>query len=531
MFRESVALGAKIPVGNVAIVTVTAGNIVNFDVGAPSLDAVRAEVSTLRNSINFGDFTLAIRARGFPLCTVGSVILGDGVADITMPEPTLKEQLGPPGGPDDEPLTLSEQRERVRVRESMTFGDYTKPGKYNMTRLSPHIFKEGNATYPQQFYVVGRIKFLLRSPKDQFTALYSPLVVRALANATGLAPLNVTVSVHGRQLPNILFHSMVQSEAGDNNDEDGYILVDFEMPLPTLELARKAQSDVVASMSDMLHGFRAFLIQTHSFPSETDFTLLFIEIHGPDGTPVDDCDDEEEGDAQEEDDDLKTLEGKIGQLSRLEKPEKVVVLNVTVVNGKIATESMNEPVNCSQTKQPKITPDLSALPKPLPSNSHNSWPVMSEQPSHPHTMNLPGLDGRIRPDLQTAVQTEVKLIPDVPKPQITSLTTPKPAIKAVNLENHSTLTHARHFVDEPQVESKHDADLGLSSLAQLDVMSPSSESMKSLVASDVAQSLVQDNAWLKSSAESASNEMPEADFDAQAPPGGFPVPDNDEGTL
>jgi hypothetical protein len=309
------------------------------------------------------------------------------------------------------------------------------------------------------------------------------------------------------------------------------------MALNTIEEARRAQSDVVASMSDMLHGFRTFLIRTHIFPSETDFTLLFIEIHGPDGMPLDECDDEDIADAQEEEDE-KSLEGKIGHIAQEEKPGTVVVLNVTVVNGQIAPKSMNEPTNCESSAPIKIQPDLSAIPK-LPPDSNDSWPVMTAPPSTKHFMNLPGLDGRSPPDLQTAVQTEAKVIsshdtaivhikPIIPVPQIKS-------IKAIDVESHSVHTR-RHFVDDPVLELNRDSKLGLSSLAQEEWRIPSSPSqhMKSIITEDVMTNMGQDSGWLKpvkTSSDVSMKEMPEADLAIQAPAGGFPVPDNDDGTL
>jgi hypothetical protein len=408
------------------------------------------------------------------------------------------------------------------------------------------------------------------------------VVQQSLANIGGVSPSAITLSVNGQQQSALMrrFHSLLQTES--SSSLDSYVLVDFEIAVEGIEAARRLQSAIVASMSDILTGFRYHLVSTHMFPNNVDFTLLFIEIHGPNGMLVDECIDDEDAD---DDEDEASLEGRIGKLAADGSKGVVVVDQVKVVDGKIAPESMSLS-NCTETPV-KVAKDRStdAL---IPKTMNSTWPAMGLMPNNKtfmdvpgrdviepkvdcpdpvkelfpeavtvivppttkvvHTaekelfpkavtviippsttlahMNLPGRDGREAPIPTAALQIEKALVAEETKPAKKLLTEDlllSTEVRATPRERRFIDSGSETATATPSRSQRISDMTGATQMSQLELRLKSMENMKKATLREVASAST-------SQMDVGSSEMPEA-TDAAAPAGGFPVPDNDDGAL
>eukprot|EP00301_Raphidiophrys_heterophryoidea_P009957 c14983_g1_i1.p1 GENE.c14983_g1_i1~~c14983_g1_i1.p1 ORF type:complete len:744 (-),score=192.07 c14983_g1_i1:138-2369(-) len=417
ILRQATSLGSHVPLGNVEIdASMDKDGIVALDIGAPTVQGMRDEISSLREYVKDGSFKEALKALGFANCASSIVSIADNLQDAsTMPEATIQDQLGPPGGQEEAPLSPEEQRNRQRAREAMTYGEYVKPGRLNITRLQPHIFH--NITLPptpQHYNVVGRLKFIFTTDDHvkKFPVLYSGLVRRGLTQVTKLPIGAVRVEISGALPPLSRRHSSLATSLLELSSELEvgelpYALLDFEIPAETLPIARSLTTAVVKAMSDTKKGLRAFLRSTGNFPEDGEVTLLFIEIHSPEGAVVDE---DEESCSNEEvvDEEIEV------------QPSPVPV----------TPRDMSNPANCTEPQVIHATPDDSVNSR-VPDSSHDDWPAMNIEAVDNAHMNKPGLDGRDRSDSTLLLQV---LRPTHPSTQALEKTS---ALELVQLEGPS----------------------------------------------------------------------------------------------
>jgi len=373
ILREATSLGAHVPLGNVEIDSaLDAQGIIRLDIGAPSVEEMRAEITSLKEYLREGTFKEALKLKGFPNCASSIVSIADNLQDVSlMPEATTQDQLGPPGGQEEDPLTIEEQRERIRVREAMTYGEYVRPGRLNITRLQPHIFHNISLhPAPQLYNVMGRFKFIFQSESQikLFPVIYSGLVQRGLAHATNLPMGKVQVQVSGAHPPFPPHVTVSFLELSSETGELPYVILDFDIGTETLIAARSIASEIVKSVSNT-KGIRDFLRSTGNFPEEGEMTLLFIEIHSPDGQVVD----EESSCSDEQVDDEVDVQP---------SPEP------------ITPRDMQNPADCKDAPVIHATPDQSVQTVRPPAPSSNEWKVITTQGQDNAFMNKPGMDGR-----------------------------------------------------------------------------------------------------------------------------------------
>eukprot|EP00300_Choanocystis_sp_HF-7_P041369 c807_g1_i1.p1 GENE.c807_g1_i1~~c807_g1_i1.p1 ORF type:complete len:858 (-),score=175.49 c807_g1_i1:59-2260(-) len=533
--RKALAMATAVPLGNVELNKFSPEtSVFSFEIGAAALSDVRVEVSGVRKFIEDGRFMQVVKLAlpTFPSCFASIVTLGDGTKDDgLMPEPTLQQQLGPPGGHEDDALSPDEMRERVRVREAMTYGEYSKPGKFNLANLSPHTYANGQAPkYENKFYVVGRLKFLVPEADLPNFHIYAEVLARGLAWNSGAPFERVSLNINGKPekvalAPSVLIQTMsaiqhspdtlqfvqLETSLSDSNSA----LVDFEIPAISLQDARQIQSKLVENFGliDGTRGFTAFLRNDATLPRGLEFTLLFLEIHGFDGMLVDEeCDDDDDDEA----------------------------LPVAPVNMTETTKTKD----CVETGSPTgVSQDQSTLVR-TPQPSSDDWPGMTGNLTMKTYMELPGRQGYDR--LQEPGEQQDRITPgqivsddmqdhskDTSPGVSDSTHRPRPAPQSFLAQvgkMSGSSEEQKHEMGQLLKPRVHDAAqlLGEAGLVQLDSVAhaatPGHLSMQESLATymSIEQAII-------TSPSQVDPGMPEAAVLPNTPAGGYPTSDLDPG--
>lgn len=265
ILREALGLGAGATDTRVRITDVdNEKQLVGFDLGAPDLQSLMSQLSLLKDHIRDKALSLSLESYGFPLCDAVLIVAGDPNAE--MPEASVQSQLGPPGGMDDQPLTMNEQRERQRARDLMRLEDEVTPGRVDMTKLLPDLFKENKETQDTKskltdYKVVGRIKFALAQPG--IADKYKNVVSRVFTDLLGVETERMVMAATAEQ---------------------GKVL-DFEVLASSEKAARTYTKKLIDAI--MVSGKFRQLMQRSGLLQDNEFALLFVEVHTPVGAKID----------------------------------------------------------------------------------------------------------------------------------------------------------------------------------------------------------------------------------------------------